>query len=320
MAKLKERITNLVDKLNNNKTVIYVKEMMGRFDNNQIPLTSAATSYYLFFSIFPLILFLISLFNLIDPTLVDRFSNELAGASLIIPEPVINVLENFINTIGQSNSISVVSFSGIALLWSASSAFGNIVNSLNKIYARHNNDLNFIVKAVSGIVSALTIGLLLLLILVFLSFSELILSFIDDIIYVPVEISNFINGIGTYLIAFAVLVLIFFVIYSALSRWKSNKWFSLGSAAFTASAWMIISFVMSNIISSNERYDVIYGSLAAIIFLLLWMFAIVLSLMIGAFIHTELMRRWPKKEKENIDDEPTDTGGLELDEESYSGE
>lgn len=267
-----------------------IQGIVNRFSEFEIPTAAAASSYYFLFSIFPLILFTISLFNLINPELPELVKKSLPDMNLIIPDPVMNILINFVETAGMTSRVSVLSFAGIGLLWSASGAIGNTISTLNTIYRRESTSLNAVLTRALGMLFGLLFGILLVLILLILSFSQAVINFIETFLPLP----NFFKAGGfnlsAYFISFFVLVLVFLLIYGVMSKNKGGFLVTLISATFTSLAWLTISFSMSNIMVNSSRYDLIYGSLSSIIFLMLWMYLAVISALIGAFVHTELIR------------------------------
>lgn len=286
-----------------------IQGIVNRFSEFEITTAAAASSYYFLFSIFPLILFTINLFSLINPELPELVKNSLPDMNLIIPDPVMNLLLNFMETAGESSKVSVMSFAGIGLLWSASGAIGNTIRTLNTIYRRESNNLNAVLTRALGMIFGLLFGLLLVVILLILSFSQAVINFIETFLPIP----NFFKAGGfnlsAYFISFFVLVLVFVFVYGVMSKNRGGFLVTLISATFTSLAWLAISFSMSNIMVNNSRYDLIYGSLSSIIFLMLWMYLAVFSALIGAFIHTELIRyrQIKKMRNETINDSSDET-------------
>lgn len=286
-----------------------IQGIVNRFSEFEITTAAAASSYYFLFSIFPLVLFTINLFSLINPELPELVKNSLPDMNLIIPDPVMNLLLNFMETAGESSKVSVMSFAGIGLLWSASGAIGNTIRTLNTIYRRESNNLNAVLTRALGMIFGLLFGLLLVVILLILSFSQAVINFIETFLPIP----NFFKAGGfnlsAYFISFFVLVLVFIFVYGVMSKNRGGFLVTLISATFTSLAWLAISFSMSNIMVNNSRYDLIYGSLSSIIFLMLWMYLAVFSALIGAFIHTELIRyrQIKKMRNETINDSSDET-------------
>ena len=286
-----------------------IQGIVNRFSEFEITTAAAASSYYFLFSIFPLILFTINLFSLINPELPELVKNSLPDMNLIIPDPVMNLLLNFMETAGESSKVSVMSFAGIGLLWSASGAIGNTIRTLNTIYRRESNNLNAVLTRALGMIFGLLFGLLLVVILLILSFSQAVINFIETFLPIP----NFFKAGGfnlsAYFISFFVLVLVFIFVYGVMSKNRGGFLVTLISATFTSLAWLAITFSMSNIMVNNSRYDLIYGSLSSIIFLMLWMYLAVFSALIGAFIHTELIRyrQIKKMRNETINDSSDET-------------
>ena len=80
---------------------------------------------------------------------------------------------------------------------------------------------------------------------------------------------------------------IFLFVYrvSANKEFRSFKNCFIG-ASFTAIAWFAISFFFSIYVDIFTNFSVIYGSLATLIIILMWLYAIIYAIFLGAEINT----------------------------------
>ncbi|NLV99317.1 MAG: YihY/virulence factor BrkB family protein [Clostridiaceae bacterium] len=276
------------------------KERLQGFFSLKVGINSAASAFYLIFSIFPLILFVFSLLEVLDAGMAARFEAAIPQVSVIIPEAVVEVLHDFLNSVQRSSSVSVLSVTALALLWAASRGVGSVVASLNKIYHRESPN-NFLLRRLFGIMAIFASSVLLLVILVLLAFNRLVRDYLQEFISLPEFIlqSNF--DLFANLAAFLVLTFIFTVIFSVLKRQRSYFRHTLSAAALTSVGWIAISYGLSYFISTQSKYYLMYGSITGIIFLMLWLYLAVYIMMIGAFIHAELILKFPRpgKDKNN---------------------
>jgi membrane protein len=86
------------------------------------------------------------------------------------------------------------------------------------------------------------------------------------------------------LVLFATAVLYRFAPYRTEPKWQ---WITWGSA-FTALAWLAASALFSFYVTNFSSYDATYGSLGAVVILLLWFWVGTLVLLAGAEIDAEL--------------------------------
>jgi membrane protein len=108
---------------------LYVKtlddEVLGR---------SAEIAFYFFFSLFPFLFFLVSLFGL-----VLRESNDLEARFFlylkqIMPIEAYDLIEKTIREVAEKSSGSKITLGFLIAIWSASSGFDSFQTALNRIY------------------------------------------------------------------------------------------------------------------------------------------------------------------------------------------
>lgn len=272
------------------------RDRVHRFNRLNFAQTAAAASFYFLFSLFPLLLLFFSLLNMINPDLAVRVEAALPSLEIAIPPQVLSLLLDFIEGTKERSGVPFISITALGLLWSASKGVGSIVNAMSRIY-NSKRKFNFILKRLLGIVAILALSLILIAILLVLSFNRVVLSYLSDFIQLPeiLTIPNF--NLTAYFIAFTALTVIFTIVFAVLGRRRGFFAHTLFSAAMTSIAWLLISFAMSAFLSRRPDYYVTYGAMTGIIFLMLWLFAAIYLIMAGAFLHTELIRKYPRIKK-----------------------
>lgn len=90
---------------------------------------------------------------------------------------------------------------------------------------------------------------------------------------------------GKILIFMIYLTFVFALFYKFLPK-KDNRFKAqLPGAAFSAVGWMVFSFFYSIYIEHFSNYSFVYGSLAAIVFLMLWLYFCMNIFLFGAQIN-----------------------------------
>ncbi len=93
----------------------------------------------------------------------------------------------------------------------------------------------------------------------------------------------------TWLIATALLMLIFSTIYYYAPNVKKKCWHWLTpGAAFGIITWMLASFGLRVYLHFFNTYTLTYGSLGAVVILLMWFYITGLTLLIGAELNSEI--------------------------------
>lgn len=88
-------------------------------------------------------------------------------------------------------------------------------------------------------------------------------------------------------ISIAVMFFIFLFMYKIVSKRKGKRRVCWVGAAFTSVAWYLISFFFSIYVNVFTDFSVIYGSLATIVLIMMWLYAIIYVILLGAEINVE---------------------------------
>ena len=105
-------------------------EVAERFKRNELNIVADALAFRLILSIFPLILFMISLLGMLNLSYDRELTNILAS----LPDEMQLILQNFIKEVGENTSYGLLSTSLIVALISASSGFYGLVRGIKKAY------------------------------------------------------------------------------------------------------------------------------------------------------------------------------------------
>ena len=108
------------------------------------------------------------------------------------------------------------------------------------------------------------------------------------------------------ILGFATLIVFFLLLYIAVPNRKSTISKELPGAMISAAGWMIFSYLYSFYIDNMTNFSNTYGSLTAIVFLMLWLYFCIYILFIGYEINNVLASKTLKSvlmsNKNTIDD------------------
>ena len=246
---------------------------------------AAALSYYFFFALFPFVLFLLALITLLPG--VEGLQNWLLQwTAQIVPGEAYETLAGVINGLLSEPRGGILSLGAVLALWSASSAFAGLMNALNITYGVRERRPWWKVRL-------LAIGLT-----VALSFF-MILAFVLAVGSGPLAtwLADFLGPIG----AIALLVLNWLAVLAAITLVIASvyhfcpdvdfpwRWFSPGSVLFTL-GFGTTTMAFSYYVARFASFDKTYGSLGAVIILLLWMYLLALFVLLGGEINAYLDR------------------------------
>jgi len=246
---------------------------------------AAALSYYFFFALFPFVLFLLALITLL-PGVEGLQSWLLEWTAQVVPGEASDTLAGVINGLLSQPRGGIVSLGAVLALWSASSAFAGLMSALNVAYGVRERRPWWKVRL-------LAIGLTIAL-----SFF-MIMAFVLAVGSGPLAawLGNFLGPLG----AIALLLLNWLAVLAAITLVIASvyhfcpdvdfpwRWFSPGSVLFTL-GFGATTMVFSYYVARFGSFDKTYGSLGAVIILLLWMYLLALFVLLGGEINAYLDR------------------------------
>lgn len=240
---------------------------------------AAGIAYYGIFSLFPLLLGLIALLGLFLPseTVQERLFDFLREN---LPGGVDLLEENITGIIDLRGVLAVLSL--IGLFWGGSAVFGAVSRAVNRAWDIH-QDRPFVKRKLRDLSMAMGVGVLFLLSLGGTALFAL-LSGLD----IPV-LSAAVN-FGARFLAFFFSLAIFLVIYKFIPNTKTFWRYIWPGALLAAVLFEIAKGLFVYYLSHFARYESIYGSVGAIIVLLLWIYVSAFILILGAELSAEYGR------------------------------
>lgn len=248
---------------------------------------AAGSAYYALVSIFPSLAALVSIYGLVaDPNSVQTQIDALAG---VLPREAVKLIADWLQTLIQGTSgkfgIGLI-ISVLAAAWSAWSATGTLMTAVNICYREedHRGFLRFSLQALvlsSGLALFGAIGLILI------AAPPIILDYLPQAESVKTLIS---------LVRWPILAVLSTTALAVIYRYapargpKEWRWISWGASLATA-LWLTGSIVLSIYVARLGNYDKTYGSVGAVVILLLWLYMSAYVILVGAELNAELERQ-----------------------------
>ena len=123
--------------------------------------------------------------------------------------------------------------------------------------------------------------------MVLLVFGNSIFNFLISLLPILKEIS-ILTLVLRYLVSFIVLSVFFIIIYKVANFKLTTIKKTVPGAMFSSLGWMVFSYVFSIYIDNFSNMSYMYGSLTAVIILMLWIYFCIYILFIGAEINKKL--------------------------------
>lgn len=248
---------------------------------------AAQTAFYFQFSIFPLLFFLVSLFGLIlnetDGLRVEIFSY----LRQIMPTAAFDLVRRTIDEVAANSSGSKLLLGMAVSVWSASAGVDTIRGALNAIYGFRDRRSWLHTKSLS---IALTLGLILMIaaILLIVFYGWQLVQTATASIGIPVTSPSILSVIQ-WVSILAVMLFACELFYNLLPDFRMRKWIWITAGSVVAIvSWLLLTGGFRLYLAFFNSYDLTYGSLGAVIILMLWLYLTGLVLMIGGVINSVL--------------------------------
>lgn len=248
---------------------------------------AAALSYYFLLALFPLLMFLISLLGVmagpgteLRQALTEYMTRAMPGAAAVL-------VNRTLSEVSHAASGSKLAFGLLAALWAASGGMTAIVSSLNVAYDVSETRPWWKQKAVA-ILLTLAISVLVISALVLVLFGGRIAEWVaahvglGGVFVLTWKIAQWPLVLGVMLLAFAIVY--YFAPNLKVPSWH---WITPG-ACLGLFVWIAASGGLRVYLHFFDSYSKTYGSLGAVIILMLWLYLSGVALLIGAELNSEI--------------------------------
>lgn len=257
-----------------------------QFSKNNVSIVSAGVAFYGLLAIFPILAALVSIYGLLlNPADVE---SQLTFLEDMLPVGAWTILKNQLHFLASQSgaTLSISAAIGFLLaLWSARMGTGALMTALNIVYKEEEKRslirtyITALLLTLGGILfSVAALSLLVVL--------PALLSYIDAGLGAATQ--DFLIVLRWPLLAvgtmFVLTILYRFGPSRRAARWE---WLSIGAVVATL-LWMLVSWGFSFYVAHFGSYNETYGSLGAVVILMLWFWLTAMTVLIGAELNAEM--------------------------------
>ncbi len=271
-----------------NRRVVWqvAKRSVQEFRADDMITYAAALSYYMFFSLFPFVIFLLALLGLLN--LTSFFDWLLKQSQMVLPGQALGLVKNIVAQVRGQAASGLLSFGAVVALWSASAAVRMAMHALNVAYDTEDRvawrrfPLSILYSLVLAVLVIAAVGLMVL--------GSQVAQWIGPLVGLG---SSFVT-LWTWLripVAVVLMVLVLVLIYYLFPKaHQPFKFITLGALISTI-AWVAASLGFSWYVKNFANYSATYGAIAAVIVTMLYFFISSVIMLLGAEINAELYRQ-----------------------------
>jgi membrane protein len=248
---------------------------------------AAQLSYYFLLALFPLLIVLITLLGYFAETGSELRASLLSYLGEVMPPAATTLVQTTLEEISRQKGGGKLSFGILAALWAASNGMGAISETLNAAYNVGETRSWWKIRLIS-------VGLTLALAVLILTALALILygGRIGDALawsYGLGQVFTMTWKIVQWPIVLFFVLLTFNLIYYFAPdvRDQDWKWVTPG-AVIGVALWLLVSFAFRLYLHFFDSYSATYGSLGALIIMMLWFYLTGAAILIGGEINSEI--------------------------------
>lgn len=257
----------------------YIRYFTNRLNRHCISAFSGQACLFIIISFFPFIMFLLTMIRYLPIT----ESALLHMCTEVLPTAFSSFVVSIIKEIYSKSTNALLSVTVITALWSASRGFLTITKGLNYVYDIRETR-NYIMLRLIATGYTLIFALLIIVTLVVLVFGNRLYHEINMVNPLLGNLLGMIVDFRTCL-GFFVLLLFFLMLYLFIPNRKSGIIKELPGAVVSSVGWILFSYLFSIYIDHFGNYSYTYGSLTAVVLLMLWLYACMFILFIGGEIN-----------------------------------
>ncbi|MBA2527131.1 MAG: YihY/virulence factor BrkB family protein [Pyrinomonadaceae bacterium] len=262
----------------------FIKHLWTKLNTDDVVNRAAILSFYFLLALFPLLLFLTALLGYFVDAGTELRRNLLTYLGVIVPVSASDLINTTVDEISQDSSGAKLWFGLLTSLWFASSGMGAIIEALNVAY-----DVN----ETRAWWRRTLLAILLTIALAVLIITALALMFYGS--RIAEEIANRYGFGATFTAGWTVLRWLFVLVFVFLAfeliyyfapdlHEQQLRWLAPG-AIIGVFLWLLVSFLFGSYLNFYNTYSIVYGSLGAVIILMLWFYLTGMTILIGGEVN-----------------------------------
>lgn len=248
---------------------------------------AAELSYYFLLALFPLLILLTSVFGLIIGEQTELRQNLFNYLAQVMPPSALQLTDTTLQEVSAASGSGKISFGILATLWAASNGMGAITEALNVAYDVKESRPWWKTR-LSAILLTIALGVLII--------SALIIVLAGSKIVTGIAGSYSFGSVFTWTwkilqwpLVFVFITLAFALIYYIAPDVKDQKWqWITPGSVIGVILWLLVSFAFRIYLHFFDSYGKTYGSLGAVIILMLWLYLTGVAVLIGGEVNAEI--------------------------------
>ena len=248
---------------------------------------AAQVAFYFSFAVFPLLYFLVSLFGLVIESSEGLRGELFSYLRQILPSAVFDLIRKTIDEVVANSTGGKATVGLVITLWSASAGVDAIRNALNAIYDLKDSRSWWRTK-LQSLALTFVVAILTTVVLAIVFYGWQLVQFVLASLGLAVS-SPLILVTIQWISILLIMLLACEIIYNLLPAFKKFRWVWITPGSIVAIIlWIVLTSGFRLYLSYFNSYNKAYGSLGAVIIMMLWLYLTATALMIGGVINSVL--------------------------------
>lgn len=253
--------------------------------NDNLSAFAAESTLFVVISFFPFVMFLLTLLQYLPFS--EDVLTEVVGR--FVPTVISGYIFKLIDELYNSSTVTLLSVTIVATLWTASRGMMSVYRGLNSIY-RTNETRNFFILRFKAMFYTIVFAVLLILLLGVFVFGNTIINWINVHFPLATALNRYAVLVMSLrnIVTMAVLFIVFMVMYKFMPNRKTKLLYEIPGALLSALFWVVYSYLYSFFINNLGNMSTTYGSLTAIVLAVFWLYACMSIVLVGAELNVLL--------------------------------
>jgi membrane protein len=261
-----------------------IKVAAHKLGEDELSTRSASLSYYFMLALFPLFLFLVSLIGVFAGPGSQLQETIVSALGRLAPGSASDIVKSVVHQTFKSSSGIKLAAGTLGALWAASGGMSAVVVSLNKIY-RVSETRPWWKQKLTIVALTLALAVLMIVALTLALYG----GTIGQMLFAHIGVGDLFRIAWRVLqwpVSFAAMFLSFSLVYYFAPNIEERKWYWVtpGSAGGVA-LWLLASLGFRLYLRFFNSYSSTYGSLGAVVILMLWLYITGLAILVGGEVN-----------------------------------
>lgn len=279
-------------------------QFIHRLGEDSVSAYAAQAAFFILISCFPFAMLLITVLQVLPFSQPDL----LRQLTAIFPATVIDLIETTLQDIWNRSlgSVTVISITALTTLWASSKGFFALTQGLNAVY-RIDKRRPWLVQKLLSTLYTVIFAALLILTLGLLVFGNTLYDWIVSLVPAIADLALLVISVRSF-VSFTLLALFFLLLYLFIPNrhFRKEQFLTeLPGALVSAFGWIGFSYLYAYYIDHFGQNSYVYGSLTAVVLLMLWLYFCMYIMLVGAEINAILqtdlfdpISRWIDKRRQ----------------------